>query len=467
MRRLGLKARLTLWHGATVALILAAAVVAGDRLLAHEVLADLDAALLSMAETEAASSVDDPSHGPHIHEMSAESQGSRLRRLDKLVQIVDRNGSVVVRTATLGDASLPTPAALLARTWAGEIVMETADLGGEPVRMVSLRIPVKQDFPYAIQVGTPLRTTLEFLRTVRLLLFGVSAVILCAVVAIGAVLTRKALRPIDRVVAQARGIGESNLHQRLPDHGAGDELGRLVGTLNEMLERVERTFESQRRFTADASHEMRSPLSRLRNELEVALRRPRSAAEYAEVLRSALEETERLSGLTEALLTLARLDAGDVPPSAPSIALRPLLETEVDRHKPEADRRGIRLVLDGPPGLVVTCAPEALRLAIRNLLDNALRFAPAGDAVSIEVSADAEAVRVAVSDRGPGIPPGDLPRVFERFYRGTAARSPDARHVGLGLAIARAIVEAHHGSLTVESGPGQGATFIIRLPRTA
>jgi two-component system OmpR family sensor kinase len=467
MSRLGLKARLTLWHGAAVALILAVAVVVGDRLLTYEILADLDAALLSLAETEAASSVDDPLGDLHLHEVSAQEQGSRLRRLDRLVQVVDRQGTVLLRSATLGSTSLPASPAVLSRIWAGDIVMETADLAGEPVRMVSLRIPARPEVPYAIQVGTPLRTTLEFLGTVRLLFLAVSAVILCAVVAIGAVLARKALRPIDRVVAQARGIGESSLHQRLPDPGARDELGRLVGTLNEMLDRVERTFESQRRFTADASHEMRSPLSRLQNELEVTLRRPRTAEEYAEALRSALEETERLTELTEALLTLARLDAGDVPPAPSSIALRPLLEREVERHRPEADRRSIRLVLDAPPGLTAACAPELLRLAIRNLLDNALRFSPARDAVAIQASADAHAIRVTVSDRGPGIPPGELPHVFERFYRGTAARSPDARHIGLGLAITRAIVEAHRGSLTVESRPGRGATFAIRLPRPA
>lgn len=467
--RVGFKTRLTIWHGAAIALILAGATFVGDRALTRMVMTQVDSALLTVAETEAASGLDDPAERIHLHELKPEAGGPSLRRFDKLVQIVDAEGRVVDRSANLGGATLPAPPALLARVRSGETVVETLpDFAGEPVRMVSLPIEVRSSFRYAIQVATPLREALAFLRAGRLLFLGGSAAILCAVMLIGAVLAKGALRPIDRIVRKARRIGESDLRGRLPDPGTPDEMGRLVATLNEMLDRVERSFEAQRRFTADASHEMRSPLSRLRSELEVTLRRPRSATEYEETLRSALEEVERLSRLTELLLTLARLDAGEAAeaPATPTLLL-PLVEEEASRLTPEADGRTVALALEGSPGPAVRIAPEALRLVVSNLLHNALKFSPPNGRVAIRVLSEGDQAVLAVSDTGPGIPPEDLPRVFERFYRASASRSPDIPGVGLGLAIARAIVEAHGGRIAVDSAPGAGATFTVRLPLAA
>ncbi|HSB72344.1 MAG TPA: ATP-binding protein [Candidatus Methylomirabilis sp.] len=465
MNRLGFKARLTLWHGIAIALILAAVALVGDRALSRMVMAQVDSALVTVAETEAASDLDDPEGKIHLHQVTPDAGGAPLRRFDKLVQIVDAGGRLVERNTALGDATLPALPALLARLRMGQIVLETLpDFDGEPLRMVSLPIQVEGEFRYAIQVATPLRNTLAFLRTGRLLFLGGAVAILCAVTLIGAFLAQGALRPIDRIVAKARRIGESNLRERLPAPGTSDELGRLVTTLNEMLDRIERSFESQRRFTADASHEMRSPLSRLRSEIEVALRRPRALPEYEEVLRSALEEVERLSRLTEELLILARLDAGEAVPPATAVSLIPLVEEELMRLKPEADARHVGLVLEGAPGPAVNAAPESLRLIVANLLHNAVKFSPPGGRVAVRVLAEAGQAVLAVSDAGPGIPPEDLSRVFERFYRASASRSPDIPGVGLGLAITRAIVETHRGSIAVESPPGAGATFTVRLP---
>ncbi len=245
-------------------------------------------------------------------------------------------------------------------------------------------------------------------------------------------------------------------------------MGRLVTALNEMLDRIERSFESQRRFTADASHEMRSPLSRLRNELEVALRRPRAASEYEQTLRSALEEVERLSRLTEELLTLARLDAGEATegPEGP-VSLLPVVEEEMIRLKPEADGRRIALILEESPGPVVRVSPEALRLVVSNLLHNAVKFSPPNSWVAIRILSEEDQAVLAVSDTGPGVPPKDLPRLFERFCGANASRSPDIPDVGLGLAIARAIVDAHGGKIAVDSTLGAGATFTVRLPLAA
>lgn len=183
--------------------------------------AQVDSALLSLAETEAALDLDDPADQIHLRQDRAESGGPSFLRFDKLVQIVDAEGRVLDRSANLGVASLPAPPALLARLRNGEIVMETLpEFAGEPVRVVSLPIEVRGSFRYAIQVVTPLHESLAFLQGGRRILLGGSAAILCAVILTGVVLARGALRPIDRIVARARRMGESNLRERLPDPGA-------------------------------------------------------------------------------------------------------------------------------------------------------------------------------------------------------------------------------------------------------
>jgi two-component system OmpR family sensor kinase len=281
----------------------------------------------------------------------------------------------------------------------------------------------------------------------------------------GAFLAAGALRPIDKIVAMARRIGDATLGERLPHPGTRDEVGRLVTTLNEMLGRIERSVEPQRRFTADASHELRSPLSRLRAELDVALLRPRAAAEYEAVIRSSLDEVERLSRLTEALLTLARLDTGEDRDavSAP-VALAPVVDEELRRLAPDAARRRVRIAHEPAPIAAVNVSPTALRLVVANLLDNAVKFSAPGGQVTVTSLRRDGHVLLTVSDTGPGIPPEERSRLFERFYRGSAAGSPDTPGVGLGLAICRSIVEANGGTITLDSAPGNGASFTVSLP---
>jgi two-component system OmpR family sensor kinase len=291
--------------------------------------------------------------------------------------------------------------------------------------------------------------------------------ILLGVGLIGMILTRRALRPIDRIVARAREIGESGVGERLPRPAQQDEIGRLVDTLNDMLARIEGSFEVQRRFTADAAHELQSPLSRLRMELEVTLRRRRDTAEYEETLRSCLEKVERLAILTRELLTLARLDAEQGRPvPAHVVTLGPLLEGAVRRLTPEADKRRVTIALHPSPALSlsVRCAEGLADLVFTNVLDNAVKFSPPGGRVVVDAAAEGAEVVVAVSDTGPGIPADELPRVFERFYRGRTARANEPRGFGLGLAISEAVVKQHGGAMSVESAPGSGATFRVRFP---
>jgi two-component system, OmpR family, sensor kinase len=469
MIRLTLKKRLLLWHVVAVGSILALAALGADWVFSRMVLGQFDQSLISLAQTEAALALADSTKPPRVHDVAPGTSASFLPRLDKFIQIVDTNGHVVARSANLGDARLPTHPDLMDERHRGDQVFETLDhfldhFTDEPVRMLSVPIQVGAA-RYGIQVAGSLDDANAALRTARYLFLAMTAGILGVVVLTGSLLARSILRPIDRIVAQARVIEGSALGKRLQHPGSHDEMARLVETLNEMLGRIEQVIDAQRRFAADASHELRSPLSRLRAELEVTLRRPREGLEYEEALRSCLAEVERLSRLAEELLTLARLEAGE-PHETPlePVRLAPILDEAVARLEPEARRREVKVLMDPPADLSVRVAPAAATLVMANVLDNAVKFSPPGGWVRIQVTSEGSAAVVAVSDSGPGVPEEEMPRLFERFYRGSAARSTEMPGVGLGLAICRLLVNAQGGGISVASAPGGGATVRVRLP---
>jgi two-component system OmpR family sensor kinase len=466
MRPLSFKTRLWLGHVVVLAVMLALAAFGADWALRRVVLGRvIDDAILSLASTEAAALQTDPGQTVRVHEVAPGAGPPSFVRLDKFIQIVDLDGRVAARSATLGTARLPTPPALLGRLREGETVFGTVtDFGEEPVRMVSLPVDVGRA-RYAIQVAMSLDDAYAVLRGGRWLFFVMSLVILTGIGLTGVLVARRALRPIDHVVTQARRIGDANLADRLPHPGTGDEVARLVETLNDMLERLQRSFDVQRRFTADASHELRSPLSRLRAELEVMLRRPRSTAEYEETLRSCLDEVQRVQGLIEELLELARIDARQEAELAEPIAVSEIVEAAVAVVRLEAARRRVAIGVERPLELLVNAAPGAAKVALANILDNAVKFSPTGGQVKIAVTGDRQEAVIAVSDTGPGIASEDVARLFERFYRGKASRSGDVPGFGLGLAISRALVEHQGGRISVEAPTENGATFSVHLPR--
>ena len=220
-------------------------------------------------------------------------------------------------------------------------------------------------------------------------------------------------------------------------------------------------------FSADASHELRSPLSRLRAELEVALRRPRPVAEYEDTLRSCLDEVERIQGMIEELLELARIDANEDQELPEPISVTDLVEAAVLAVRPRAQQQGVAVVADRLPEVLVNAAPVAAKVALANILDNAVKFSPPGGQVRVAViAADDEAV-IAVSDTGPGVSPEDAERLFQPFYRGKASRSADVPGVGLGLAIARVLVQRQGGRISLDARTQKGATFSMHLPRAS
>ncbi|HET7341418.1 MAG TPA: ATP-binding protein, partial [Methylomirabilota bacterium] len=280
----------------------------------------------------------------------------------------------------------------------------------------------------------------------------------------GRVMARAALKPVDEMSRAARRIDAEALTRRIAVRGTGDELDRLAATLNGMLARLENTFGEMRRFSADAAHELRTPLTALKGTLEVALRADRNVAEYREALVSALEEVDRLVRLAEDLLLLSRSTAGPESPPA-RVDLEPLVLDVADVGARLAKDHGVTVRVGPMAPAAVLGDAGALRRALLNLVENGIKYTPAGGRVELSVAvADAEAV-LAVEDTGPGVDEADAERIFEPFVRLDAARARETGGSGLGLAIARSIVIAHRGTLGVERAAGGGARFTMRLPR--
>jgi heavy metal sensor kinase len=283
----------------------------------------------------------------------------------------------------------------------------------------------------------------------------------------GSMLAARMLSPVRRLAEAAEHIGGERLSERLPVENPADELGRLATVTNRSLDRLQDAMERQRRFTADASHEMRTPLTAIRSAGEVSLRRAQSPAEYRETIGSMLEGVGELTSLIDRLLLLARAEAGTLP-----VRLERFDASEVAREmsellQPVADQRAVSIEVAAAAGHPVTADRMLYRRAVLNILDNAIKHSPGGASVRVETAVLDGAVTLSVRDAGPGIAPEHHEKVFERFYRVEPARERAAKSeggVGLGLAIARWAIETSGGRIELRSAPGAGSTFTIILP---
>ena len=280
----------------------------------------------------------------------------------------------------------------------------------------------------------------------------------------GWILARRALKPVDRMTETARKIGAGQLNERLEPAGTHDELDRLAETLNDMLSRLDDAFAEMRQFTADASHELQTPLTILRGEIEVALRSQRSPEEYGTILKSALEEIERISRIVEGLLLLARADAGVLRMDSQPVDLVRLVEEVLDQTTLLARKRSINLVMGNTEPLEAAGDFVHLRRLFLNLVDNGIKYTPPGGTVKVSIERKGETAILSVQDTGIGIPPEEQEKVFQRFFRSQEARSAGQGGSGLGLSIAKSIAEAHGGKLELESIPGEGSVFRVSLP---
>jgi heavy metal sensor kinase len=318
---------------------------------------------------------------------------------------------------------------------------------------------------YVVQIGVREGDVVETLVLFRRYLLLFAPFLLLAASGGGYWLSKRALKPVDALVRTAQSITGTNLSNRLERLETGDELQRLSDTLNEMLSRIESAFLKVSKFTADASHELRTPIALIRTEAEIALRKSRDEAEYREALYHVLSEAERTSTLIESLLALARADAGSESLKMQPVDLRKITQDAVQDWGPRILANNLRFEdqISETPVVVVGDISGLSRL-LNILLENAVKYTPPPGKIELRLSKSDQRVVITIRDTGIGIRQEDLGKVFERFYRADKARSRQLGGSGLGLAIAKWIVEQHRGSVRVESSSAGGSTFFIDLP---
>jgi heavy metal sensor kinase len=346
-------------------------------------------------------------------------------------------------------------------------VFRSFRIDGQPLRFTWRRFEAN-GHTYTATTGVPTDDVVETLDLFRSYLLMFAPLLLLAAAGGGYWLSRRALSPVDALVRTARAIGGANLNSRLEKINTGDELQRLSDTLNEMLDRIESAFLRITQFTADASHELRTPISLIRTEAELALRRSRGELEYKESLRHILLEAERTTTLIEQLLAFARTDSGREVLNMQPLNLQETLRSVVRDWQQVAIIRNLQFSASFTAQDISVMGDEtALRRLAGSLLDNAFKYTPSPGSVHLSVEQKDGSMVFSVRDSGVGIPREEQSKIFERFYRVDKARSRAQGGAGLGLAIAQWIVTQHRGSIRVESSPGNGSTFSVELPQAA
>ncbi len=384
----------------------------------------------------------------------------------RYVQLLDGEGRIIYRSRNLGYYALPVDSSVIGTVGKNMVISPDLKLHqGEPIRIITFRLPAMNTSEVRWgQVAVSLHDLDRARKKNELAL----AFILPAAIAISAIAGRwlagRALRPIDDVINTARRIRAESLHERLTPREVGDELGRLIETLNELFERLEQNFRQISRFSADVSHELRTPLTIIQGEAEVALRAGATSEEMRLALELVLDEAQRLSKLVRNLLTLARLESGEHKPQFVLTPLAPIIEDLAEEGQVLAQGKGVTLRL-GPVDAASLYGDAVLLHQLGyNLLDNAIKYTPPGGLVELSFVAGEKGLRLVVRDTGLGIEKEEQRRIFDRFYRGDKARSHGEGGTGLGLALVKQIAEVHHGTVEVASVAGEGSSFAVTFP---
>jgi two-component system OmpR family sensor kinase len=389
-------------------------------------------------------------------------------------QIRDKDARTLARSATLGSADLPLPPLSADAGPQGSIDLRTEPSplrsGKEAIRLRTEWVPVllagRDPSTVVIQTAVSLGSFQADVREDLLETLAVGSACLGAVFLLLLFVTGRALKPVSAMTSKASAITAANLRERLPITGKGDELDRLAGVLNDMLDRLGGSLRQMEQFASGAAHQLRTPITRIRGELELLL-----MSEVPSPLRGQLEriqeELERLTRMCGRLLLLARLDqqAAEASLLDERTELSEVVDELLDYMRPVAEERGISLQRGKAVLATVRGSRPLLVQAVLNLLDNALRYTPAGGRITVTTDVSSDAVRLSVEDTGPGVPPAERAKVFQPFYRLAHAQAGDAdAGAGLGLAIVTAIARAHAGRVDLDEAPGGGCVFSLVLP---
>lgn len=459
-RRQSFKVRLTLWYAVVIAVVLTVFAVAVHEIVEHRMLGEIDRQLrIDFDIVEAQLDMDADGRVQWAVQGAHGDEG--FARLFAWFEVWSEDGALLLRHWPIPESKikrqLPPPRAstlqfrdqILEQGLSVRLMERPARLNGRGVilRMFRDRSPMRQTLSQIMEV------------------FALALPFALAFASVGGyLLARRSLSPVSAMAAQAQRITSESLAARLPNPNPHDEFGRLATVVNDTLARLENSFNELKRFTADASHELRTPLTALRTVGEVALQRSQDPAALREAIQSMLEEAQRLTELTDALLTLARMQSGHLQVEQTPLDVTAIVNEVTASMEVLAADKQQSIQVAGDSAVVAAADRRLLRQALLNILHNAIRYSPPTLPIDVRISARNEQVLIEVVDRGPGIDPQHRQKIFDRFFRVDSGRSRVEGGHGLGLAIAKASIERQGGSIEVDSKMPGGSTFRIRLP---
>ena len=461
---LPIRAKLTIWY---TTLLAASLITFGSILyvaLSRNIISSIDARLFSMADM-VSRAVFRPGtvNLPQNFDIFLEHFFG-IKTSGNFIQLMDEYGKIVFTSSTLGKNHLPLSAQTYHHSIAGNATYETIkNIGQYPVRIVTFPLMENGQLISILQVGAPLQESTAALNALfYILIFGIPLAVILAS-GVGWFLAKKALSPVDMVTVLARKIEAGSLNERLDVSGPKDELGRLAKTFNDMIARLELSFKQMKQFTADASHELKTPLTVLKGEMEIALRTEKTVEGLQGVIKSSLEEIDKMSAIVKSLLNLAKFDSRVRLPKD-NINLDRVVEERFNQTLPMAKDKGIDMFITKKENVMITGDKLGIGQLLFNLIYNAIKYTPQGGRIEISLEQSDNWAIIKVSDTGIGIAEEDLPHIFDRFYRVDKERTRGAGGVGLGLSICKEIAEVHSGKIEVESEAGKGSVFKVYLP---
>lgn len=455
--------KMTLWYILT---LLVSLVIIGSFLyvrLSHQLVKEVDRFLLDETEELAAVLSQNPREPEALKKF--EKRVTVRRRYPLFFQIVSETGGVLYSSKGFGEISYK----LNPRVWVnarnGKETRENirSSKGYRSPRLISTPIRVDGGVTYVIQMGTPLRFVKKSVYNFKENILTILPILLLLGSLGGWFLARKSLSPIGYIVSKTRNITSTNLGERLIPRGTDDEMDDLILTINEMISRLEGSFKRMAEFTADASHELKTPICAMRGEIEVLLLEKSTVEEYQEVLTRLIERFDHLNRMINDLILLSKFDTSQTELTMAPLRLDLLIKDICNLFQALAEQRKISLEMDTLPEAMVIGDKVRLQQLFSNLIDNAIKYAPEGS-VRITLEKDRDWVQARVKDTGIGISQEEQGNIFKRFYRVDKSRSRETGGAGLGLSIADWIAHAHRGRIEVDSELGQGSTFTLSLP---
>jgi two-component system heavy metal sensor histidine kinase CusS len=400
-------------------------------------------------------------------EIELESAARRYQQF--YIRLLDEHGAPIMTTPGM-DERLDLGELASRTRGRSERSIAMAGRHGQPFRVTSATLSVGTPPAHSdtVQIAIDVSQEEALLARYRLWFWGILLATSVLFPLVGYRIARHGIRPVEEIAATARRITSTNLRERIESEGYPSELAALAGTFNEMLERLEESFERISRFTADIAHDLRTPVNNIRGEAEVALARSRTAGEYRDVLESSLEEAVRLSELIGDLLFLARAESPLTELHREKVNVGELLTTVRDYYEASATDAGISLIASkGTESLNADLDRSLMLRAVSNLVSNAIAHTPRGGTVTLTATHEDTAIRIEVCDTGAGIPAEALPKVFDRFFRVDSSRSKTSGGTGLGLSIVQGILTLHGGSAEISSQLGHGTRVTLRIPALA